>query len=59
MPEGTQVFEYHLGKKFFDDMESADVRDADLAVKVEVNHNHDLYEMCFKIDGTVTVLCDR
>lgn len=35
------------------------MRDADLTVKLDVDHHHDLYDMRFKIDGTVTVQCDR
>lgn len=59
MAEGTHTIEYHLGKKFFVDMESADIRDADLTVHLDVDHRHDLYDLRFKIDGTVTILCDR
>ena len=59
MPEGTQEFAYHLDKQFFVTMESADIRDADLDVKLTVVYKHDLYSLAFHITGTVTLLCDR
>lgn len=59
MPEGTQEFAYHLDKQFFVNMESADVHDADLDVKLTVVHKHDIYNLAFHITGTVTLICDR
>lgn len=59
MPEGVHSFEYHLGKQFFVNMESADVHDADLDVQLTVTLNHDLYQLDFNITGQVTLICDR
>ncbi|MCM1137910.1 MAG: DUF177 domain-containing protein [Duncaniella sp.] len=59
IPEGTQQFEYHLGKQFFVNMESADIHDADLTVKLAVTHKHDIYNLAFHVSGTVTLICDR
>lgn len=59
MPEGVHSFEYHLGKQFFVNMESADVHDADLTVQLTVTLNHDLYQLDFNITGQVTLICDR
>lgn len=59
LSEGTHNFEYRLGKQFFVNMESADIRDADLMVSLTVGYHHDLYSLQFKIEGTVTLLCDR
>lgn len=59
MPVGTQEFEYHLGKQFFVNMENPDIHDADLVVKLTVNHQSDLYDMTFAITGEVTLICDR
>lgn len=59
MPEGTQEFAYHLDKQFFVTMESTDVHDANLEVKLTVVHKHDLYDLAFHIIGTVTLICDR
>lgn len=57
--EGTHDFEYHLGKQFFANMESADIHDADLNVKLTVDYKHDLYDLNFHITGTITLICDR
>ncbi|ROT21558.1 DUF177 domain-containing protein [Muribaculaceae bacterium Isolate-110 (HZI)] len=59
MPEGTQEFAYHLDKQFFVNMESTDVHDADLEVRLTVVHKHDMYNLAFHITGTVTLICDR
>ncbi|MCM1067755.1 MAG: DUF177 domain-containing protein [Muribaculaceae bacterium] len=56
---GTHDFEYHLDKQFFVNMESADVRDADLNVKLTVVYNGDFYDLSFAITGEVVLLCDR
>lgn len=40
-------------------MESADIHDADLQVKLTVTHKHDIYDLAFKVIGTVTLICDR
>lgn len=59
MPEGTETFEYHLDKTFFKNMESADVREADLDVKLTVVNRGGVYNLDFAINGDVTLLCDR
>lgn len=59
MPAGVHEFEYHLGKQFFVDMESADIHDADLDVKLTVNHKPDFYDLAFAIEGEIVLLCDR
>ena len=59
LPEGTHSFEYHLGKKFFENMESPDIHDADLQVQLTVTYKRDLYTLDFTITGTITLICDR
>lgn len=59
MPIGIQEFEYHLGKQFFVNMESPDIHDADLTVKLTVNHQSELYDMTFVVTGEITLICDR
>lgn len=56
---GVHEFEYHLDKTFFVNMESADIHDADLEVKLTVTLSGDIYHLEFKIDGTITLICDR
>lgn len=59
LAQGTHLFEYHLGKRFFEDMESPDIRDADLDVKLTVTCKGDTYILDFHIAGTFTLICDR
>lgn len=59
MPKGNNEFSYHLGKKFFENMENTDIREANLDVRLNVNHTDTFYDLTFDVDGTVTVLCDR
>lgn len=59
LQKGRHTFNFHLGKTFFVDMESADVRDADLDTTVVIDYNGDLYNVDFAVKGNVTLLCDR
>lgn len=59
LSQGVHHFDYHLDKTFFANMESADIHDADLSVHLDVTYKGDIYILDFKIDGTVTLLCDR
>ncbi len=59
MSPGLHEIEYKLGKQFFANMESSDVHDADLTVKLTVNHKSDLYYLHFVITGEVKLICDR
>lgn len=59
LPQGAHSFEYHLDKVFFTNMENADVRDADVRVRLDVDHRGDAYVLAFHLTGTLTVLCDR
>lgn len=59
IPKGINTFEYRIGKQFFVNMENTEVRDADLQVTLTVNYNGTFYDFDFKVNGTVTLLCDR
>ncbi len=59
LPKGTHEFDYHLDKQFFVNMENADVRDADVDVKLVVTYANDVYDLAFTLTGTVVVPCDR
>lgn len=59
LSKGTHQFEYRLDKQFFDNMESADVRDADVSVVLVVTYANDVYDLQFAVKGTVVVPCDR
>ncbi|MDE7126089.1 MAG: DUF177 domain-containing protein, partial [Muribaculaceae bacterium] len=56
---GAHEFEYHLDKTFFKNMECSDVHDADVTVRLNLNYKADIYDLDFRLDGDVTLLCDR
>lgn len=56
---GKHQFDYHLGKQFFTDMESADVHEADLTVALTVDYDGEFYKLDFHITGEVVLICDR
>lgn len=59
LPKGEHEFNYHLNKQFFTDMEDADVRDADVDVRLKVVYANDVYSLDFTVTGYVVVPCDR
>lgn len=59
MPVGSQEFDYKIGKQFFVNMENNDVRDADINVKLIVEHKNDFYDLNFAVSGNLVVACDR
>lgn len=59
MPEGSQEFDYQIGKQFFVNMENNDVRNADVKVHLVVTHKNDYYDMQFTLAGEIIVACDR
>ena len=59
LPDGTQTFEYQPDKNFFEAMESTDIRDAELTVRLDVTRRHEFYDLRFYIQGEITVGCDR
>lgn len=56
---GTYAYNFHLSKGFFEQMESADVHDADIDVKATVTYNGDVYEIDIRCTGEATLPCDR
>lgn len=59
MAAGTYEYDYKLGGQFFKDMESPDVRDADVDAHLTVVHRDGVYDLSFKFVGEVVLLCDR
>lgn len=59
LPEGEQTFNFHLDKRFFENMENPDIHDANLRVELTVTNRSGLYHFAFVIKGTITLICDR
>ena len=59
MSAGVHKYEYELGREFFENMESSDIRTGDVNVSLTVRYENDTYYLTFKIAGTVIIPCDR
>lgn len=59
LTQGVHEFEYQLGKQFFLDMENPDIHNADITVKLMINHKTGIYQMNFSVVGSITLICDR
>lgn len=59
LSKGTHDFDYHLDKQFFENMESSDIRDANVNVHLVVTYANDVYSLAFDMVGNVVVPCDR
>lgn len=59
LQKGEHTFNFHLGKVFFNNMESTDIRDANVDVSLKVTYNGDIYNLDFDVKGTVMLVCDR
>jgi len=56
---GSNAFEWHVDGAFFGTFENSEILDADLSVSVEIiNEDYDI-SVIGKIEGSVTVTCDR
>ena len=53
LPEGTHEFHYDLGKEFFKNMDSTDIRNANLAVDLTVTYRNGVYDLTFACEGNV------
>ena len=56
---GTHVFDFNVGKPFFDQVEDTDIRDGKVAVTVTMAKEERMMDLHFSIRGTVMVTCDR
>ena len=59
LKEGTHEFDFKLGKQFFENMESTDVRDADVDARITVVYRGGVYDLSMHVTGEVTIPCDR
>lgn len=58
--EGTSVsFEYELDNDFFRKIDSPEVQEGRVSVILDLKRTLNVFELEFKLDGIVTVTCDR
>ncbi|MBQ3722497.1 MAG: DUF177 domain-containing protein [Bacteroidales bacterium] len=56
---GRSHFEWHADGKFFGDFENSEILDADIDVRAEVEKSGASILVDSRVEGTVTVACDR
>ncbi|MFI3240591.1 MAG: DUF177 domain-containing protein [Bacteroidales bacterium] len=57
--DDTQVIEYAIDGDFFKDIESQDIQGGEVKVHLTVKNSNGIYDFSFKINGVVTISCDR
>jgi uncharacterized metal-binding protein YceD (DUF177 family) len=56
---GTHVFDFKIGKSFFEQVEDEEIRDGQVGVTVTMVKEERMMDLHFTIHGTVMVSCDR
>jgi uncharacterized protein len=56
---GTYIFDFNIGKSFFDQVEDAEISDGNVVVTVTMAKEERMMDLHFAIGGTVKVTCDR
>lgn len=60
LPFGKQNFNYHVDGKFFNEIETSEVRSGSVDVALSVTHRQEgIYELDFVCNGIITIPCDR
>jgi uncharacterized metal-binding protein YceD (DUF177 family) len=59
LSEGVHTFEYELDRKFFDAIDSEEVRKGDVKVMVGVRKTSSIFEFNFDLKGVIRVPCTR
>ena len=59
LPAGESVFSWQVGKEFFEAFGNAEILDADLSVRAQVEKSGNFLGVGLDIVGKLTVACDR
>ncbi len=60
LPIGKQDFNYHIDGKFFNEIETSEVRSGSVDVALSVTHSQEgIYELDFVCNGIIIIPCDR
>ncbi len=59
LKEGRHNFHFDIDNTFFDHFESSEIKEGNVAVRVELENHSRFLELRFYIAGTVKVICDR
>ena len=59
LSEGVHLFEYNIGRSFFEEYLSLDVPDGNISVKVSLTKKVHFMEISIALSGNMMVQCDR
>jgi uncharacterized metal-binding protein YceD (DUF177 family) len=59
LKEGKHSYDFEINKEFFEQFEESEVREGKLAVTVEADKRSSHVDLAVRIEGTITISCDR
>ena len=59
LKEGNHIFEYHIGKAFFEPIENSLVEEAEVNVAITLERRNTFMSLHLNIEGSVKLICDR
>lgn len=58
LPDGKHLYSFEIGKSFFEQLDSSEIKDAKLKVKLTLQKKPTMLMANFEIAGKVKVMCD-
>jgi len=59
LKEGQHLYDFEIGKEFFDEFEEWEIKEGVLAASIILDKRSSHFDLIFKINGKVKVCCDR
>lgn len=59
LKEGRHVFDFEIGKEFFEEFEESEIKEGWLTAYVEMDKSKSHLDILVRISGKVTICCDR
>jgi uncharacterized protein len=59
LKEGHYLYDFEIGKKFFEDFEESEIIEGNLRASVDLEKRSSHFDLIFKIRGEVKICCDR
>jgi uncharacterized protein len=59
LKEGHYLYDFEIGKEFFEDFEESEIKEGNLSASIELDKRSSHFDLIFKIRGEVRICCDR
>jgi uncharacterized protein len=59
LKEGRHLYDFEIGKKFFEEFEESEIKEGILSVSIELDKRSSHFDLIIKIAGEVRICCDR